>query len=80
MLLSAAVDMLNGEWTRLHNEELYALCSSLNIIRVAKSRKLRWAGCVACMGKRRGAYSVLARKPEGRRPLERRSCRWEDYI
>jgi hypothetical protein len=64
-------DEVTGEWRRLHNKELYALCSSPNIIRVIKSRRLRWAGHVACMGERRGAYRALVGKPEGRRPLGR---------
>jgi hypothetical protein len=53
---------------RLHNKELHALYSSLNIIRVIKSRRLRWAGHVARMGERRGAYRASVGKPEGRRP------------
>jgi hypothetical protein len=44
-------DEVIGEWRRLHNKELYALYSSPNIIRVIKSRRLRWAGHVACMGR-----------------------------
>jgi hypothetical protein len=64
-------DEMTGEWRRLHNEEIYALYSSPNIIWVIKSRKLRWAGHVACMGKRRVAYRVLVGKPEGKRPLVR---------
>jgi hypothetical protein len=62
-------DEVTGEWRRLHNKELYALYSSPNIIRVMKSRRLRWAGHVARMGERRGAYRALVGKPEGRRPL-----------
>jgi hypothetical protein len=50
------------------------------IIRVMKSRRLRWAGHVARTGERRGAYRDLVGKPEGRRPLERPRCRWEDNI
>jgi hypothetical protein len=73
-------DEVRGEWERLHNKELYALYSSPNIIRVIKSRRLRWAGYVACMGDRRGAYRDLVGKPEGRRPLGRPRCRWEDNI
>jgi hypothetical protein len=73
-------DEVTGEWIRLHNKELYALYSSPNIIRVIKSRRLRWARHVARMGKRRGAYRALVGKPEGRRPLERRRRRWEDNI
>jgi hypothetical protein len=57
----------------LHNKELYALCPSPNIIRVIKSRRLRRAGHVACMGERRGAYRVLVRKPERKRPFEKPS-------
>ena len=51
-------DEVTGEWRRLHNEELYAVYSSPNIIRVIKSRRLGWAGHVARMGERRGAYRV----------------------
>jgi hypothetical protein len=68
------------EWRRLHNEELYALYSSPNIIRVIKSRRLKWTGHVACMGERRGAYRVLVGKPEGRRPLGEPKHRWENNI
>jgi hypothetical protein len=52
-------DEMTGEWRRLHNEELYAQYSSPNSIRVIKSRRMRWAGHVALMGDRRGAYRVL---------------------
>jgi hypothetical protein len=69
-----------GEWRRLHNKELYALYSSPNIIRVIKSRRLRWAGHVARMGERRGAYRALVGEPEGRRPFGRSRRRWEDDI
>jgi hypothetical protein len=51
-------DEVTGEWRRLHNKELYALYSSPNIIRVTKSRRLRWAGHVARMGEKRSAYRV----------------------
>ena len=64
----------------LHNEELYALYSSPNIIRVIKPRIVRWAGHVARMEQRRDAYRALVGKPEGRRPLERSRRRWEDDI
>jgi hypothetical protein len=62
---------VTGKRRRLHNNELYALYSSLNIIRVIKSRRMRWAGHVARTGERRGAYRSLVGKPEGRRPLGR---------
>jgi hypothetical protein len=67
-------DEVTGEWRRLRNKELYALYSSPNIIRVIKPRRLRWAGLVARMGERRGAYRALVGKPEGRRPLGRPSA------
>jgi hypothetical protein len=63
-------DVVTGEWKRLHNKELYALYSSPDIIRVIKSKRLGWAGHVASTGERRGAYSVLVGKPEGRNHLE----------
>ena len=56
---------------RLHNEELNDLYSSPNIVRVIKSRRMRWAGHVACMGEERGVYMVLVGKPEGKRLLGR---------
>jgi hypothetical protein len=73
-------DEVTGEWRRLHNEELNDLYSSLNIIRVIKSRRMRWTGHVARMGEGRGAYRILVGKPEGRRPLGRPRRRWEDNI
>jgi hypothetical protein len=73
-------DEVTGEWRRLRNKELYALYSSPNIIRVIKSRRLRWTGHVSRMGERRGAYRVLVGKPEGKRPLERPRGKWEDNI
>jgi hypothetical protein len=62
------------------SQELYALYSSPNIFRVIKLRRLRWAGHVARMGERRGAYRALVGKPEGGRPLGRPRRRWEDNI
>jgi hypothetical protein len=56
------------------------LYSSPNIIRQVKSRRIRWAGHVACMGEERKVYKVLVGKPEGKRPLGRQRCRWEDGI
>jgi hypothetical protein len=67
----------NGYTIILRQDALY---SSPNIIRVMKSRRLRWAGHVARMGARRGAYRALVGKPEGRRPLGRPRRRWEDNI
>jgi hypothetical protein len=64
-------DEVTGEWRRLHNEELIDLYSSPNIIRVNKSRRMRWTGHVARMGEKRGAYRIFVGRPEGRRPLGR---------
>jgi hypothetical protein len=64
-------DGVTGEWRRLHNEELNDLYSSPNIVRVIKSRRMRWAGHVARMGERRGAYRILLGKTEGVSPLGR---------
>jgi hypothetical protein len=55
-----------GEWIKLHNEELRDLYSSPSIIRIIKSRRLRWAGHVARMGEKRNVYRFLVRKPEGK--------------
>ena len=73
-------DEVKGEWRRLHNEELNDLYCSPNIVRVIKSRRMRWAGHVARMGEERGAYRVFVRKPEGKRPLGRPRRRWVDNI
>jgi hypothetical protein len=64
----------------LHNDELHDLYSSPNIVRVIKSRKMRWAGHVARMGEGRGAYRFLVGRPEGKRPLGRPRRRREDNI
>ena len=69
-----------GEWRKLHNEELNDLYSSPSIVRVIKSRRLRWAGHVARMEEGRGVRKVLVGKPEGKRPLRRPRRRWEDNI
>jgi hypothetical protein len=59
-------DEVTGEWRRLHNEELYALYFSPNIILVIESRRIRWKGHVAHMGERTGAYRILVEKSDGR--------------
>ena len=64
-------DEVTGDWRRLHNEEINVLYSSPNIVRVIKSRRMRWAGHVARMGEEKGVYRVLVGKPEGKRPLGR---------
>ena len=65
---------------KLHNEELSDLYSLPNIVRVVKSRRMRWAGHVARVGEGRGVHRVLVGKPEGKRPLGRPRHRWEDNI
>jgi hypothetical protein len=73
-------DEVTGEWRKLHNEELNDLYSLPNIVRVLKSRRMRWAGHVARMGEESGVHRVLVGKPEGKRPLGRPRRRWEDNI
>jgi hypothetical protein len=70
----------DGSWRKLHNVELHNQDSSPNIVRVIKSRRMRWAGHVARMGEGRGVYKVLVGSPEGKRPLGRPKHRWEDNI
>jgi hypothetical protein len=65
---------------KLHDEVLNDKDSSRNIVRVIKSRRMRWAGHVARMGDRRGVYRVLVRKRERKRSLGRSMRRWEDNI
>jgi hypothetical protein len=71
---------VTGEWRKLHNGVLNDLYSLLYIVRVVKSRRMRWAGHVARMGEDRGVHRVLVGKPEGKRPLRRPRRRWEDNI
>ena len=73
-------DEVRGEWLKIHNEELRNLYSLPNIVRVVKSRRMRWAGHVPRMGEGRGVHRVLVGKPEGKRPLGRPRRRWEDNI
>jgi hypothetical protein len=73
------IDILEIRWWRkLHNEELHNLYSSPSIIRIIKSRRMRWAGHVARMGVKRNVYKLLVGKPEGKRPLGRPRRRWMD--
>jgi hypothetical protein len=73
-------DGVTGGWRKLHNEELYNLYSSPIIIRIIKSRRMRWPGHVARMGEKRNMYRLLVGKPEGKRPLGRRRRGWIDNI
>jgi hypothetical protein len=67
----------DGSWRKLYNDELHSLYSSPNIIKVIKSRRMKWAGHVSRMVVGRGVYRVLVGKPEGKRPLGRPRRRWE---
>jgi PAS domain-containing protein len=73
-------DEVTGEWRKLYNEEVHDLYSSPNIVRVMKSRRMRWAGHVARMGEGKGVYSILLGKTDGKKPLGRPRRRFEDNI
>jgi len=73
-------DEVTGEWRKLHNEDLRDLYSLPNIVRVVKSRRMRWAGHVASMGDGRVVHRVLVGKHAGERPLGRPRHRWDDNI
>ena len=73
-------DEVTRGWRKLHSEELHNLYSSPSIIRMIKSRRMRWAGHVARMGEKRNAYRTLVGKPEGKRPLGRPRRRRVDII
>jgi hypothetical protein len=78
-IFTPKIDEVRGEWRKLQSEELHILYTFPNI-RQIKSRRLRWTGHVACIGEERNVYKDLMGKPEGKRPLERPRCRWEDGI
>jgi hypothetical protein len=71
---------VTGGWRKLRKEELHNLYSSPSIIRMIKSRRMRWAGHVARMGEKRHADRILVGNPEGNRPLGRPRRRWVDNI
>jgi hypothetical protein len=73
-------DEVTGCWRKLHNEELHYLYSSPGIIRVIKSRRMRWAGHVTRMKEKRNVYTKLVLKPDGKRPLGRTRRRCVDNI
>jgi hypothetical protein len=76
-------DEVTGEWRKLHNGELHNLYTSPDIIRQIKSRRMRWARHVACMGQDRKMYKVLVGKPKKKKkkkPLRKLRHRWEDGI
>jgi hypothetical protein len=73
-------DEVTGEWRKLHNEELNDVYSLPNIVRVVKSRRMKWVGHVACMGEETRVHRLLVGKPEGKRPMGRPRHRWEEKI
>jgi hypothetical protein len=74
-------DDVTGSWRKLHNEDLHSnLYSSPSIIRIIKSRRMKWAGHVARMGEKRNVYRILLGNPGGKKPLGRRRRRWMDNI
>ena len=73
-------DVVTGEWRKLHNEELNDLYSSPNIVRVIKSRRMRYVGHLAGMGDMRGAYRVFVGRLDGKRPLGRPRRRYKHNI
>jgi hypothetical protein len=73
-------DEVTEGWRKLHNEELHNLYNSSCIIRMIKSRRMRWVGHVARMGEKRNAYKILVEKPAGKRPLGRQRRRWVGNI
>jgi hypothetical protein len=68
-------EVVVGSWRRLHNEELHIMYASQNVIRMIKSRGMRWAEHVARTGDVRNSYKILIGKPKGKRPLGRRMRR-----
>jgi hypothetical protein len=70
----------DGSWRKVYNDELHSLYSSLNIVRVIKSRRMMSAEHVARMRDVRDVYRILVGGPEGKRPLGRSRRRWEDNI
>jgi hypothetical protein len=73
-------DGVTGGWRKLHNEELHHLYSSPSIIGIITPKRMMWAGHVARIGEKRNVYTLLVRKPKGKRPLEKPRRRWTDNI
>jgi hypothetical protein len=73
-------DEVTGEWRKLHNEKLNHLYSLPTVVRVIKSRRMRWAVHEVRLREERGVYRILVGKPEGKRPLGRPTRRWVDNM
>jgi hypothetical protein len=80
IFILAAVKTSNPTYGSNSHTYIIFLYSSPSIVRVNKARRMRWAGHVARVREVRGAYNILVGRPEGRRPLGRPRCRWEDNI
>jgi hypothetical protein len=76
--ISALKKRRGGGWRKLHNEELHKLCSSPNIIKVIKSRRMRWVEHVVCIRKMRNSYKIFDTKTEKQKPFQRPQHRWKD--
>jgi hypothetical protein len=79
-IFGSKMDEIRGCWRKMHYKGLHNLYSSPNIIRIIKSRRMRWTGHAARMGQKRNAYRDFVVKPKGKRPLERPRRKWEDII
>jgi hypothetical protein len=73
-------DEVTRGWRKLHNEEFHNLYSSPSIVRMIKSRSMRWAGHAVRIGEKRNAYRIVVGKPEGKRQLGRLRRKWEDNV
>jgi hypothetical protein len=76
-ILGPKRDEVTGGWRKLHNEELHKLYFSPNVIRMIKSRRMKWSGHLVRMGEKRNAYRILVGKPEGKRSLGILKCMLE---
>jgi len=75
------IELKNARWNiEIHSVEFNDMYSLPYIVRVIRSRRMRWAGHVARMGERRGVCRFLVEKPGGKKPLGRPRRRWEDNV
>jgi hypothetical protein len=73
-------DEVTGDWGKLHNDKLHNLYSLSSIMRVTRSKRMRWERHVARMGEKRNACRILVGKPEGKKPIGRPRHRWVDNV